>query len=621
MKTFEERFETVIEKVQKGKQQRRNRRILLTTLCLCLILTVTAVLFAPFDTSPPDVSMYSNSPYYSLIQRLNLATYNPPKYRNNFELLIESMENITGSMNGASPDSMPGTDIDAEGNKGIYQEVTDNQVEGVIEADLVKRSDKYIYHLNGNLLNVYSINGEESELLSSKTLYTNVLEDTDTAYFYCAKEMYLSRDCSTVTVILDCWRESKSLGNLSYVCLKNYQVHNGSVLTEAGSFYLTGSYLSSRLVGGKLLLISQFAVEHNLDFGNEETFLPQMGQLDHMISISPENITAPEALSETRYTVISQLNGETLESEGIAAFLSYSSELYVSRDHIFATRNYTESTPNDDGFSQQKSMSEVSCLHYSGERLENLGSFCVEGSILNQYSMDEKDGILRLVTSTSFSEVKVYSNGSVSSADRLVFSRNANLYCVSIGDWEIIGQVEAFAPPGESVRSVRFDGDAAYVCTSLELSDPVFFFDLSDMQNITWKDTGTIEGYSSALVNFGDEYLLGIGFDGNWQLKIEVYEEAENGVISVCQHIIPNVGFSEEYKAYLIDRDNQYLGLGIQENRTGEERYILLKFDGYSFTELVNEPVLMNIDMVRGFCLDGYLYILGHDLNVVKVCG
>jgi uncharacterized secreted protein with C-terminal beta-propeller domain len=146
---------------------------------------------------------------------------------------------------------------------------------------------------------------------------------------------------------------------------------------------------------------------------------------------------------------------------------------------------------------------------------------------------------------------------------------NANLYCIDLATWQVAASVEQFAPPGESVRSVRFDGDYAYVCTAIQTSDPVFFFDLSDLNNITWKDTGNITGFSSSLVNFGDGYLLGIGYNAEWWMKIEVYEEGENGVESVCLYE-QKANFSQDYKAYLIDREKGYIGLGLDD--WGSER-------------------------------------------------
>ena len=112
--------------------------------------------------------------------------------------------------------------------------------------------------------------------------------------------------------------------------------------------------------------------------------------------------------------------------------------------------------------------------------------------------MDEKDGILRVVTTVEYGSYSdAYGHGWFVPA-----YTSASLYCVSLEDFETVASVEKFAPEGEQVQSVRFDGDYAYVCTSVNFSDPVFFFDLSDLSNITYTDTGEIEGFSSSLVDF-----------------------------------------------------------------------------------------------------------------------
>jgi uncharacterized secreted protein with C-terminal beta-propeller domain len=196
------------------------------------------------------------------------------------------------------------------------------------------------------------------------------------------------------------------------------------------------------------------------------------------------------------------------------------------------------------------------------------------------------------------------------------------LYCIDITTWEPLAKIENFAPKGETVESVRFDGDKAYVCTAVvvQLTDPVFFFDLSDLSNITVKDTGVIDGYSSSLVNFGDGYLLGIGFNNRRELKIEVYEEGENGVNSVTA-FEKNVGFSLNYKAYFIDRENQLIGLCIDDyeaadyyNRKDRQRYIVLHFDGFQLREVLSASLEnASPDYCRATLIDGYMYILGQD--------
>ena len=118
--------------------------------CLCLLVTsLGLVLFVPYDTSPPDVSRYADSEYYSVIQGLNALTYKKPRNKNNFEALMDALSGIgkvfDNAMNGAAESVGP-----AGGSTGSqqYEEVTDNQVAGVIEGDIFKRSDKYIYYMS-----------------------------------------------------------------------------------------------------------------------------------------------------------------------------------------------------------------------------------------------------------------------------------------------------------------------------------------------------------------------------------------------------------------------------------------------------------------------------------------
>ena len=176
---------------------------------------------------------------------------------------------------------------------------------------------------------------------------------------------------------------------------------------------------------------------------------------------------------------------------------------------------------------------------------------------------------------------------------------------------------------------MRFDGTMAYVCTSIELSDPVFFFDLSDLADITYKDTGTIDGFSSSLINIGGGYLIGIGRGNNWNsFKVEVYEQTEDGVRSVDSYELKDAYYSTEYKSYYVNRQYQLIGLGVVDYRydpkytTSDEtqRYIVLHFDGYQLVEVVNVQLSGQTDEVRGVYIDGYMYMFGNDdFKVQKV--
>lgn len=629
-----------IEEADPTKVKRKKKNTMLLRLAVgfaaCFTVLLTSInlwLFIPFSTEPPDVSRYSDSEYYPLIRQLNALTYRKPDYKNNFEKLIGSIsQNIDDSGEGFY--GVESMQPNAPGNQ--YEEVTDNQVEGVIEGDLIKRSDKYIYYLNvdNGSLNVYTIEGENSSKVSA---YTITIKDAFSKNIH-DWEFYLSNDCTTVTVIApysavtnDTWEPTTRTQVVSL------DVSDPTNIRKTDSIDIAGNYTSSRMVDGKLLLLNEYYIGYHLNFDYESTFLPQIDIGNGFESIPMDDIITPETLTTPRYTVVCKLDEKTLELEDASAFLSYSETIYVSNENVYATRSYSDITKENDGYKTTVSMTEISALSYTGDQFEQLGGITVKGSVKDQYSLDEYEGILRVVTTTSLTRTKEWSDGEIASitVDRSSNGTSASLYCIDLDSWEVVAAVADFAPKGESVQSVRFDGDSAYVCTAVvvTLTDPVFFFDLSDLDNITYKDTGVIKGYSSSLINLGDGFLLGVGVgDDPSTLKLEVYEESEKGVVSVSAYEIENAQYSTDYKSYLVDREHRLFGLGVTDwsfetdgyyNETdayyNPYRYMLFYFDNYELRVLVDEALNFDNAYKRAVYIDDYLYMFANGEDNVKV--
>lgn len=615
MKTYDERIQEVLKKI--GKKRCKRFRIIRSTVAICCIAALALVLFMPYSFGPPSVAQYRGSEYYDLIQKINLATYQPPKYNNNFEKWTAEPNRIDVWMGLAGVGSVPqpnGT-LNVEGSSGgepdggNYVEVTDNQTAGVIEGDLIKRTEDHIFYLRDNYLMAFSIAQDRSYNVGSFEIRT------DNCISMEAKEMYLSADGTTVTVMLSCFgRILEEQAEETVLCILNLDVSDPKNIQESGRIYISGKYSSSRLVDGKLMVVSQFQIREEYDFSQPETFVPQIGVPGNMQPVAAEDIITSDVLNNTFYTMVTLLDQKNLQEADTAALLSYSDQIYVSEKNIFLTGLYNRSWQHN-GASGRETATAITALRHADGTLEYLGGTEVAGSVKNQYSMDEKDGILRVVTSTTRTNDLESSKavpGIVTPS-----SRNADLYCIDLETWSIAAKVESFAPEGEEVESVRFDGDAAYVCTAevITLTDPVYFFDLSDLENITWKDTGTIDGYSSSLVNFGNGYLVGIGYGRGRTLKIEVYEEREDSVVSLAAYE-RDYGFSEDYKAYLIDRENQLVGLGISgydEEGNRLNGYLLLLFDGYEFRELVKVSLPGRNNLKRAVLIDGWLYMFANE--------
>ena len=606
--------------------KKNSSRLLTVLVATCASLAIIACnlwLFIPFRTTPPDVSKYKNSEYYEVIQNLNVATFTPPRYKNNAQKLWGILKtNLSfGCAKGGDVDLMPPAMNGVANDAGNYQEITDNQVAGIIEADRIKRSDTHIYYLDADVLRVYAINKENTVEVGNYTLYAG-----SNNYYLNQWEFYLSSDCKTVTVITQ-YYEKKNINSNRFVSLVSLDVSDPTNIVKKDEFKITGDYMSSRTANGSILLLTEFVINKNgLDFDDESTFIPQIDEGEGLYSLPASSILSPEDLNDPRYTIAMKLDESTLDLVGTAAYLSYSEEVYVSENHLFLTHVFAEKTENDDGTITRNAMTEISCLSYGEEQFEIKGKATVRGYVKDQWSMDEYEGVLRVFTTTNATRLSSPSsnnaNVSVSVLQTATGRCNASLYCIDLNSFEIIASVIDFAPPYEEIQSVRFDGEIAYACTSIERSDPVFFFDLSDLSNITYKDTGTIEGFSTSLINLGNGYLLGLGVGASWNsFKVEVYEEIESGVRSVCSYELEYAEYSTEYKSYYIDRQNQLIGVGVSDYSADDyERYLLLHFDGYELVELINTKLNGTPEYKRGVYIDGYMYMFGvNDFKVEKV--
>lgn len=609
MKTYDERTNEIRTKLSVKKRQRRRAITAAISMSCCLVLILGVMLMIPGkDDSTPTIQMQNPD---ATVGALVPPSFEQPS-STDYDTLVAVLKEIHETYYAPDfgiPEAMPEVDLVPPGSapNGTYEEITDNQVEGVIEGDRIKRSDKYIFYLSSNALRSYSIAGADSEELDSYPLLSGYSwEDT---------EMYLSEDCTTITLI----GTTRGRGG-KMVNILNLDVSDPTNIKEKGAIDLTGTCVTSRLTGGHLYVVSRYYVPSNCDFEDSSTFLPQYGTAQEMNCLTMDEILICGEPVAAVYTVVSRLDSETLEMEDTIALLASNGDVYVSQENIYLTRSISEKTVVEN-VTEYKTMTEISRICYTGETLELTGAAKVEGRIHNQYSLDERDGILRVVTTLDSYSLIEHVHNDVVSVEYQEGYTSANLYCVDMDTNRIIGSVERFAPEGETVRSVRFDGEKAYVCTAVALTDPVFCFDLSDPANITWKDTGTIDGYSMSLVDMGNSFLLGIGYGASFDtVKIEIYREGESTVEPYCKYEIPNAYIYDDHKSYYIDRENQLIGMGIQlYSNHNSNNYLLLHFDGTQLVEQLCTPLDGRLNHLRAVHIDGWLYLFGEEFLVKEI--
>jgi uncharacterized secreted protein with C-terminal beta-propeller domain len=425
-------------------------------------------------------------------------------------------------------------------------------------------------------------------------------------------EMYLSPDGNTITLLLK-YRDKVGVISLD--------VSDVNSIIEKGRVAIGGVHATSRMVDGRLLLVTNFSFDRNkVDYATPETFVPTINSGNEKRCISLQNLLFPAKVDSTNYSVVVLLDNENLEILGEKALLNFTSDIYISENNIYISHEYTDNDRN----LYYKDMSDIAIISYGDDGLVMNNVITVPGHTKDQYSFDELDGHLRIVTSTN-------GRTTIENGNNIGFKRtsSASLYVINLESGETVASVENFAPEGEEATAVRFDGDKCYVCTAVVVSftDPVFFFDLSDYDNITYTDTGIIEGYSDSLINYGDGILLGIGRE-HWSIaKVEIYVETDEGVKGVDEYKFQG-DYSLVYKSYLVNRENNLFGFAIRDlldydtMKYTRNCYALLTIEGESLNLQIIDlgTIDMEVDRVRAVYLDGYLYITtDEDLFVEKI--
>lgn len=641
--------------------------LVVTSVFLWLILPFSNEVILPdYDNQkdlPEELKAYADSEYIDLIYAFYKNRELTPKKENGSYLNGEYRYFIPSVTTGL----LTITDLDREfmyneirGSGGLdlnsdeegsmlcssYVETTDNQVKGVTEADLFKRTETHIFYfdIDSRKINVYSIAGSKSQLVSDINLKDYVFDSFENLYL---GQLFLSKDGKNLTVLSNSCKLKRvvSTGNLyadPYTFLVSFDVSDPENIKENGRFAISGLYSTARVVDGEILLFTEYLMDRALsdDYSDIKDFVPSINCGEGFALMPADDIIIPDKVTSRSYTVITKLNESDLSFKGSIACLSFSDTVYVSEDKIFLTRSYSDCVEREkDGKMSpcRINMTEITAISYKGEGFRKLGSVCVEGSVKNQYSLDEFNGILRVVTTTGgtsyltdkylVTEAGLFYGelgGERVKVERI--ETNASLYCIDLSNFEVVAEVRDFAPAGETVESVRFDGTNAYVCTAVvvTLTDPVYFFDLSDMNNITYTDTGYIDGYSSSLVDFGEGLLLGIGCGENRStFKIELYAEEGDKVVSLASYEVEGVTFSTDYKSYFIDRERGLVGLMFDERRIGDGcRYVLLGFDGYQLFEVVNQKFDVSFppDKARATIADDYFYMMvSYEFKAIKL--
>jgi uncharacterized secreted protein with C-terminal beta-propeller domain len=161
-----------------------------------------------------------------------------------------------------------------------------------------------------------------------------------------------------------------------------------------------------------------------------------------------------------------------------------------------------------------------------------LASGSVDGHLLNQFAMDEYQGLLRLVTT----EQNWWNNDDP--VNRLYVLEQSEAQLAKHAELEGLGK------PGESVYAVRFDQQRGFVVT-FEQIDPLITLDLSDSANPQIAGELEVPGFSTYLHPIEGDRLLAIGQE-EWSIKLSLFDVSDlSQPILLSDHLIGQDSYSE----------------------------------------------------------------------------
>jgi uncharacterized secreted protein with C-terminal beta-propeller domain len=449
---------------------------------------------------------------------------------------------------------------------------TNNQVEGVDEMDNVLTDGKYIYIQNYNKIQIvlaYTQSLESDALKVVKEITYETLEG-DHEYFY-FNGMYVDDErlliignsyyytCNGEEVESEYYSDEGDYKE-SYTNCNFYEYHTVTRVMEyskedfklINEYEISGNFVGSRKIGDNVYVVTNEYIpfymndyeEYNFDLDN---YLPYYSINGTEVYLGYEDILYVEGTEPTTYTSFYGINLDTQEVSSEVVLGGGGYNLYVSIEHIYLTATKWSWDASiyglieeavDDGDTINDVLIEESPYEISTSivkvgidagkvQFDTTGE--VAGMTLNQFSMDEHNGYVRIVTTTNNwwwweQETEIQ-----------------NRLFILDEELNIVSTLEDLGKQGETVQSTRFVGDYAYIVTFLN-TDPFYVIDLSDPEKPVKLSELEVPGFSSYLQPIGEDYILGIGFGdlegGTQGLKISLYDVSDKSETVIASEIV-----------------------------------------------------------------------------------
>lgn len=534
---------------------------------------------------------------------------------------------------------------------------TNEQVEGVKEGDIVKTDGYDIYYAPRyhNVIRVMEVdNNYDVSLATTIELHDTyidalyLLDDYLVVVGY-SYEQYDSDYIDEEYISCRWWSPT---GTVLVIERQNYETVYKMVLDSY--------FMDHRIIEDSLFLVShKYLYYGDVDYEYRPTYKIIRGENATTEYLSYESIYYFDDNPAYGINVITGIklssnpNNIQYNASGYLGALSYYKNLYVNSSDMYvveSTYHYTENS-----YYTTSTISQFS-LDIDNAKSEYVAAVIVAGVTLNQFSMDVYDGYLRIATTdrkTTWNSIDLWNWWSEADIDNHLFIMRVDRDNEA---FDLIGHLsDNLGKPGEEIKSVRYDGETAYIVT-FELTDPLYVIDLQDPSSPTIVGEILQPGFDTYQHVWGDNRLIGIGYDADENgfvtgMKISAYnvssgEEEPLQTYNIFSYDYSSgtswsYGFSEalyNHKALLVSVERGYLGFAVQAYEYGyvessgsggswyaiyHSYYYLFKID-FANKNPIADPIIIEhpssndyyVGVDRGLMIDDYVYTLSDQMVI-----
>ena len=504
--------------------------------------------------------------------------------------------------------------INSMSSAKLEYSTTNLQMAGVDESDIVKTSGSHIFMVKDGVVQVVKI--DNGEMTKVGTISPELQSFSDQVL-----EMYVDGDKLILIVQrlkdgMDAMNTSDSTGGLlqlngdaAEICvdvaynfdasyetaLYIYDISNPANAKQVGRVEQDGWYKTSRKIGEIIYLFTQDTITTNAKMLEDEA-----GELVELLpkingeAVSYDSIYLPEYGCQGLLVSSVSLDKPNEIVDNTLIMNDYV-EIYVSGNAMYLyNSDYRADTVH----------TQIAKFSLKNGYISAVAAATIPGTIQDTFAINEYQGNLRVLTS--------HWNVAIEDRTNQLYILDENL--------KAAGKIENIAE-GETIYAARYFGDLAYFITYRNI-DPLFAADLSDIRNPKILGELKITGYSEYLHMWGEDKLLGIGYETDEEkgtrkgIKLVMFDISNPAELSIIDTVvIKTADYSPalfNYKTVLADLRKNMIGFVTADYSEEELAYRMYSFTDGKFVEelVVEKDTLKYRECYRGLWAGDYFYMV-----------